>query len=88
MWNSIDKLMAHALPNNPVAQILIPWAVAVPILILLGAYSTATFRGVASLPKEHFTLFLVEYEHPLVVFMDFMFRVDEAWQNFRKKNRI
>ena len=82
IWNSADLLMARAFPPNTFAWVLVPFGVSVPILIILGAYSTATFRGVASNPRDNCKMFLVEYENPYAMLLKCVRKTEELRQSY------
>jgi len=82
IWNSADLLMAKAFPPNTFAWVLVPFGVSVPILIILGAYSTATFRGVASNPRDNCKMFLVEYENPYAMLLKCVRKTEELQQRY------
>ena len=87
IWNTSDIVMRNIFPSNQLAQILVPYGFSLPILVILGAYSTATFRGVARSPDDNYTLFLVVYEHPIVVLYEMFVKLDKAVQSFRGNNQ-
>ena len=64
-WETTDIVMSSLFPRNKLAQILVPFGFGLPILVSLGVYNTASFRGVARLPEDNYSLFPVVYRHPL-----------------------
>ena len=64
-WETTDIVMSSLFPRNKLAQILVPFGFGLPILVSLGVYNTASFRGVARLPEDNYSLFPVVYKHPL-----------------------